>query len=250
MNASDTTSVVEWTSKKVARLNNDITFIRICIKNRGLLKEYHYKKYKSEFWKKVCFEFNLYNKSSAKSCKQLRDKFKYIFKSYKTIGNNIKSTNKKIKELEFKLKEVLDTCFSYIGYDQNGTLSLKSSVSIPKLVHNKRQISFENPNDYEGMDPDELNFMKPMARSSGSLSNLTSESTDTTLLESESILNRPNLMSNMNFDSFPIYQSYRNYIKQKEIPNNPDLVKSAKFIEELHSNHYSLSDIDIFTNFY
>lgn len=238
---------IECTPKKIERIKQDIKFIKLCIKNKDLLKEYHHKKYKSEFWKKVCFEYNFHIKGLHKTCKQLRDKFKYIYRSYNTIGNNTKSTNNDIKELEFMLKQELDVCFSFISYDQDGTLIFKPYNS-KKKVNKKDHQTRESITDYENTLVNNPIFFNPSVRSSVSLSNVTNSTNDTTLPESEDIVTQQDIIDSIHFDSFPIYQSYINYKNHETTPENPDLSKSFKFIEELKTKSYSLHDFETFSN--
>lgn len=228
----------EPNSRKNVRIEQDILFIQICLNNINLLELYYYKKYKSEFWKKVCLEYNKYSNTPSKTCKQLRDKFKYIYKNYCTIWRVQFSNNADLNVLEIKFKEVLDICFNHIGYDNIGTLSLRKHIQYPsrliKEQNTRSNANFHQQGKYSTTVPDSL------IRVSISLSSL-HEDTNVDSYVAEHRVKQLDA-----FDSYPIYLSYYNYTRQIKDPFNPEVMKSVKFIEELESNSYTLSDIDNF----
>lgn len=232
----------EHNSKKNERILNDILFIKICINNINLLELYYFKKYKSEFWKNVCFEYNKYSNASPKTCKQLRDKFKYIYKNYLTVWRIQFSSNTDLNALEISFKQVLDICFNYIGYDDEGTLCLKKYRQNNKMLNGDQNLSY-NHIDENLYQQDKPNPTVPnsLIRGSVSLSNLYEDTNTNKKVEEHQVTNLDD------FESHPICQSYYNYSRQMKEPFDPEILKSVKFIEELQSNSYTLSDIDNFT---
>lgn len=225
--------------KKNSRIKQDILFIQICIKNINLLELYYYKKYKSEFWRKVCFEYNKDSSTSFKTCKQLRDKFKYIYKNYLTIWRVKYSKNSDLTVLEIDFKELLDICFSYIGYDDVGTLSLKKYIPKPSKVV-KQSNTCNNDNSYQ---QGRHNTIVPDSLVRGSLS-LTTLYGETSI---DSNVEKHQVKKLDVFDSYPISHSYYNYTRQIKDPFDPEVLKSVKFIEELKSNSYTLNDLNNFS---
>lgn len=229
----------EHISRKNNKIKQDILFIQICINNINLLEVYYYKKYKSEFWKKVCFEYNKYSDTSAKTCKQLRDKFKYIYKNYLTIWRVHFSNRADLNVLEINFKEVLDICFTHIGYDEAGTLSLRKYIPNPSRVIKERtpcnNVSSYQQGKHNTIVPDSL------MRGSVSLSSLYGDTSIDNNVE-ELQVKKEDV-----FDSYPVSHSYYNYTRQVKEPFDSEVLKSVKFIEELKSNSYTLSDLDNFS---
>ncbi|CAI8508050.1 unnamed protein product [Hanseniaspora opuntiae] len=157
----------------------------------------------------------------------------HVFSFFFAFGDFSNSADLNVLEINFK--EVLDICFTHIGYDEAGTLSLRKYIPNPSRVI-KERTPCNNVSSYQ---QGKHNTIVPDSLMRGSVS-LSSFYGDTSI---DSNVEELQVKKEDVFDSYPISHSYYNYTRQVKEPFDPKVLKSVKFIEELKSNSYTLSDL-------
>lgn len=121
------------------KIEQDIVLLQLCLENRSFINKQKNKVYKEEFWNQVHKEYNSSFPKDLKNIKQIRDRFRYLYKNFSRshrfdvkLNKNIYKGDfmKKHKRLVIEYAELVDHCFHKITYTPSNVLILADDFCI------------------------------------------------------------------------------------------------------------------------
>lgn len=121
------------------KIEQDMILLQLCLGNRKLINKQKNRVYKDEFWNQIHKEYNRSFPKAPKNIKQLRDRFRYLYKNFSRshsfdlkLNKNIYKGDfmKKHKELVNKYAELVENCFHVITYTNSNVLTLADNFCI------------------------------------------------------------------------------------------------------------------------
>ncbi|CAI8508433.1 unnamed protein product [Hanseniaspora opuntiae] len=121
------------------KIEQDIVLLQLCLENRFLINKQKNKVYKEDFWNQIHKEYNSSFPKTPKNIKQLRDRFRYLYKNFSRSHSFDVKLNKNIYKGDFMKKhkalvneyaELVDYCFHKITYTNSNVLTLADDFCI------------------------------------------------------------------------------------------------------------------------
>lgn len=115
------------------KIEQDISLFEICMNNKDKLHNTKNKIYKTEFWNSVQADYNAASNDEPKTVKQLRERFKYLYRSFEKNHRLELKYNRSLHKDDFikENREMLEAyekatyrCFHTIKYNENTQLVL------------------------------------------------------------------------------------------------------------------------------
>lgn len=140
------------------KIQQDIDLLEICLRNKEYLITTKTRIYKTEFWNHVQMEYNSKHQNKLKTIKQLRERFKYLYRSFQENHCLTIKYNKNLhrndfiqenKDLVEKFKQISFDCFHAIKYNKNTQLVIEENECMQCLKEMQNQKSDESILTYQ-----------------------------------------------------------------------------------------------------